>query len=205
MPSRTTSKPDTKKPAAKAARKATKSPTTETPAAEAPVAETPAAAEVENTTTNVSPIAVLEKEFALGLEKLANISAELSKLKNSFRTYHSMAVREIRTASKAKGRRNRVNNGERAPSGFVKPTLISNELAAFLKVPAGTEMARTEVTKALQVYIVEHKLKNKENGRIIDADAALSKLLKLKSSDQLTYFNLQKYMRPHFAKHSTSS
>lgn len=204
MPVRTTTKPDNKKPAAKAVRKATKSPTTETPATETPAAETPAA-EVENTTTIVSPIAVLEKEFAVGLEKLANISAELSKLKNSFRTYHSMAVREIRTASKAKGRRNRVNNGERAPSGFVKPTLISNELAAFLKVPAGTEMARTEVTKALQVYIVEHKLKNKENGRIIDADAALSKLLKLKSTDQLTYFNLQRYMRPHFAKHTTSS
>lgn len=198
-PSKTTTKTDSK-PAAKATKKETK------PVEAAPV-ETPAAAPaetVENTAT-VNPVAVLEQEFAAGLESLTKLSLELSKIKATWRSYHSHAVREIRNATKAKARRNRPKTGDRPASGFVKPTLISNELASFLKVPAGTEMARTEVTKALHAYIQEHKLKNKDNGRIIEADAPLSKLLKLKKDEQLTYFNLQKYMTPHFAKHTAAS
>ena len=204
MPSRST-KTDTKTTAAKATKKsspkAAAAPETPAPAA------TPAAAPaetVENTAT-VNPIAVLEQDFATGLESLAKLSAELSKLKANFRAYHSRAVREIRAASKAKGRRRQSKNTDRPASGFVKPTLISNELASFLKVPSGTEMARTEVTKTLHAYIQQHHLKNKDNGRIIEADGPLSKLLKLKKDEQLTYFNLQKYMTPHFAKHTTSS
>ena len=204
MPSRT-AKPDTKTTATKATKKSsTKASATKAP--ETPVATpAPAPAETVENTATVNPITVLEQEFATGLESLAKLSAELSKLKANFRAYHARAVREIRTASKAKARRNRPKNADRPASGFVKPTLISNELATFLKVPTGTEMARTEVTKALHAYIQEHKLKNKDNGRIIEADAPLSKLLNLKKDEQLTYFNLQKFMTPHFAKHNSST
>ena len=61
-------------------------------------------------------------------------------------------------------------------------------------------MARTEVTREINAYIREHKLQDKENGRKIIADKKLTGLLKLKKGDELTYFNLQKYMSPHFAK-----
>ena len=61
-------------------------------------------------------------------------------------------------------------------------------------------MARTEVTREINAYIRSNKLQDSDNGRKINADAALSKLLKLKKSDELTYFNLQRYMSPHFAK-----
>ena len=63
-------------------------------------------------------------------------------------------------------------------------------------------MARTEVTREINSYIREHKLQDKENGRKIIADKKLTSLLKLKKGDELTYFNLQKYMSPHFAKAS---
>ena len=61
-------------------------------------------------------------------------------------------------------------------------------------------MARTEVTREINGYIRQHSLQDPANGRRILADAKLKKLLKLKSSDELTYFNLQRYMSPHFAK-----
>ena len=61
-------------------------------------------------------------------------------------------------------------------------------------------MARTEVTKEINKYIRANNLQDKDNGRKINPDAALSKLLKLKKEDELTYFNLQRYMSPHFAK-----
>ena len=60
-------------------------------------------------------------------------------------------------------------------------------------------MARTDVTKELQQYILKHNLQDPKNGRHILADKKLQKLLRMKKEDQLTYFNLQKYMKPHFA------
>lgn len=107
-------------------------------------------------------------------------------------------ARELRAANKANKRRK--TNANRAPSGFVKPTLISNELAAFLGKPEGSVLARTEVTREVNAYIRNQKLQDKDNGRKINPDAKLLKLLKLKKGDELTYFNLQKYMAAHFAK-----
>lgn len=95
--------------------------------------------------------------------------------------------------------------GNRAPSGFVKPTLISNELAGFLGKPEGSEMARTDVTREINKYIRTNNLQDKENGRKINPDKKLTSLLKLNKDDELTYFNLQRYMSPHFAKASSSA
>ena len=195
------------KPAAKAAKKDTKSAATPVKEAE-PVKATPVkAAEpvVENVVTTADTIASLEQDFANAIAAMARISSEMTKLKADLRAYHARAVREVKAAAKAKGRRTKAKTGDRPASGFVKPTLISNELAAFLGVKPGTELARTEVTKALHAYIQSHQLKNKDNGRIIEADSALSKLLKLQKGEELTYFNLQKYMTPHFAKHNATA
>ena len=86
------------------------------------------------------------------------------------------------------------------PSGFVMPTRISDELAQFLKVPAGTLLARTEVSKLINGYIRVNNLQDANNGRIINPDAKLRKLLNAKPTDEVTYFNLQKFMKPHFAR-----
>jgi len=77
---------------------------------------------------------------------------------------------------------------------------ISDELASFLAKPSGTEMARTEVTRDINKYIREHNLQDKANGRQINPDSKLASLLKVAKNDVLTYFNLQRYMSPHFAK-----
>ena len=92
-----------------------------------------------------------------------------------------------------------------APSGFVKPTRISDELAKFLEKPSGSEMARTDVTREINKYIRTHNLQDKENGRKINPDSKLATLLKLKNTDQLTYFNLQRYMSHHFTNASNES
>jgi chromatin remodeling complex protein RSC6 len=110
------------------------------------------------------------------------------------------AVPASAKALAAKARETSERQRNRPLSGFVKPRLISSELASFLGKTAGTEMARTEVTREINAYIREHQLQDKSNGRIINADSKLSSLLKLKAGEELTYFNLQRYMRPHFLK-----
>lgn len=138
-------------------------------------------------------------EFLEFMTKLQTVNAMISSLKADFRQLEKKAIRELKAAEKASQKRKR-KQGNRSPSGFVKPTKISDELASFLGKDKGSEMARTEVTREINAYIREHKLQDKDNGRVIKADKKLSSLLKLKTSDELTYFNLQKYMSPHFAK-----
>ena len=82
-------------------------------------------------------------------------------------------------------------------SKFCTPTKISNELADFLGKERGTEMARTEVTREIQKYIKLNNLQDNKHKRLINPDAKLSTLLKLNDTDELTYFNLQRYITPH--------
>ena len=133
------------------------------------------------------------------LAKLNQLSTLFASLKTEFRCLEKKWGRELKTAQKSQAKRKR-KSGNRQPSGFVKPTKISDELAKFLEKPTGTEMARTDVTREINKYIRSHNLQDKDNGRKINPDAKLQSLLKLKKDDELTYFNLQTYMAPHFAK-----
>jgi hypothetical protein len=131
--------------------------------------------------------------------KLQQLFASLSSIRTEFKTIEKGIVREIKIATKASNKK-RKSNINRKPSGFVKPTRISDELAIFLGKEIGTELARTTVSKEINEYIVAHKLQDSKNGRIIHADAKLTQLLKVLPGDELTYFNLQRYMKHHFVK-----
>lgn len=141
----------------------------------------------------------LAEEFISILTQVQQATQHLTVLKTALRSLEKKTARELKQANKAK-KKSKNAKANRQPSGFVKPTLISNELALFLGKPKGTELARTEVTKEINCYIREYKLQDPTNGRRILADTKLKDLLKLTSEDELTYFNLQKYMSPHFAK-----
>ena len=141
----------------------------------------------------------LSDAFVQVLGQLTSLRSQLTNITGQVRALQKRADRELRAAHKASKKRS-TKSGTRAPSGFVKPTKISKELAAFLGKEHGTEMARTQVTREINTYIRAHKLQDPKNGRRILADAKLRKLLKLSKDDELTYFNLQRYMSPHFAK-----
>jgi len=146
--------------------------------------------------TDIVDLSAQSTEF---LSKLNQIGSLLASLKTEYRSLEKKWTRELKTAHKSQAKRKR-KSGNRAPSGFVKPTKISDELADFLEKPVGTEMARTDVTREINKYIRSHDLQDKINGRKINPDSKLQTLLKLNNTDELTYFNLQKYMSPHFAK-----
>ena len=165
--------------------------TTPVVAAKAPAA--PATEVVEEVTPPT-----MQDQFQVLLAQLSSLRSQLTSVTSQVRALSKRADRELKQAQKAS--RKKRKSGNRAPSGFVKPTKISLELSTFLGKPKGSEMARTEVTREINAYIRKHDLQDPKNGRRILADAPLRKLLKLKKSDELTYFNLQRYMSPHFAK-----
>jgi chromatin remodeling complex protein RSC6 len=162
----------------------------------APVVETQPATEVVDT-----PISTVFAEFSSLMTELQSARAHMSALCTKCRVIERQVTRELKNAAKISQKRKR-KEGTRAPSGFVKPALISNELAAFLGEPEGSEMARTKVTSAIHTYAKANNLQNPKNGRILHPDKKLAKLLKIDPDVELTYFNLQKYMACHFAKAS---
>ena len=141
----------------------------------------------------------LSDAFVQVLGQLTSLRSQLTNITGQVRALQKRADRELRAAHKASKKRS-TKSGTRAPSGCVKPTKISKELAALLGMEHGTEMARSQVTREINTYIRAHKLQDPKIGRRILADAKLRKLLKLSKDDELTYFNLQRYMSPHFAK-----
>ena len=196
----------------KAKKSSTKSSKTKAPRAKKTAASKTAASKKATPSKQVAPTKVADsttkpskEEFTLSdafvqvLGQLTSLRSQLTNITGQVRALHKRADRELRAAQKLNKKRS-TKSGTRAPSGFVKPTKISKELATFLGKPYGTEMARTQVTREINTYIRAHSLQDPKNGRHILADSKLRKLLKLTKDDELTYFNLQKYMSPHFAK-----
>ena len=94
------------------------------------------------------------------------------------------------------------NKGNRQPSGFAKPSKVTKELCEFMNKSEGTEIARTEVTRALVTYIKENKLENTSNSKIINPDQKLKDLLGIEEGQELNYFTIQKFMNKHFVKNA---
>jgi len=162
----------------------------------APAVTEPVSVPVEQVAEVENSIAEKALEFTAKLQQVGNL---LASLKPEFKNIEKMFLRELKASQKLNTKRKR-KSGNRAPSGFVKPTRISDELAKFLDKPIGSEMARTDVTKDINAYIRANKLQDATNGRKIIPDKKLASLLKIKQNEELTYFNLQKFMSIHFAK-----
>jgi chromatin remodeling complex protein RSC6 len=162
---------------------------------------------VETATTDVVvEAAVSLSALFTNLNKTVHdLTSQLSLVKGELKQLEKFVGREMRVLDKFNARKNK-NKGNRAPSGFVKPTKISDELATFLGKEPGTLMARTDVTKQITAYIRSNSLQDKANGRLILADEKLKKLLNYDEktitdpAQHLSYFNLQRYLSGHFEK-----
>ena len=163
-------------------------------AVQEPVVDAPEA--VENATS------VKLAEFGAKIQQVSNI---LSTLRADFKALEKSFARDLKAAQKSSGRKRKVSNVNRQPSGFAKPTRISDELAKFLGKPVGTELARTGVSKEINKYIRDNNLQDKTNGRLIHPDTKLASLLNIKNNDELTYFNLQRFMKHHFIKEAVAT
>lgn len=158
----------------------------------------PAPEPVSTESTQVEEVS-LDQQFRDILTRIQEFRTLAASLTADVRRLQKNVAREVRESNR-KNRKRRVQSGDtkRPPSGFAKPALISDSLCQFLGKPSGTEMARTEVTKYLTQYIKQHSLQDSENKRRINCDSALKSLLNVSDGDEVTYFNLQRYMKPHF-------
>jgi chromatin remodeling complex protein RSC6 len=171
----------------------------ESPVVAEPVAEVVVAVEsaapVETETSAVDKFVVVLELLQRWATDIKNATALVKTLQKEHQKVQKASVKKPKKTASVS-----TEGKSRTPSGFAKPTKLSDELCAFLGVPAGSQLARTEVTRVLNEYIKKNSLQDTNDKRTIVPDAKLSSILKLQGGDKLTYFNLQTYIKHHFQK-----
>lgn len=165
-------------------------------------------------------VAPVDKKFATSEDVIAVLNNAILKLKEE--SAHAKARKDkdssvtindlvkslnsikkpIDKLARSKPPRKQINiDGNR--NGFLKPVLISDDLAGFLKCETGSMKSRVEVTRAICEYIETNKLQNPKNRREIVVDPTLQHLLSYDPASEtvpLTYYMIQSRIQRHFVK-----
>ncbi len=183
---------------AKAAPKAKAAAKTETPVAVAPVAAAPEAQAVAAAPATVKSVS---EEIAALNAKINGARETLREAAVALKTIEKRHNQELKEAKKRRRVKKEVDGEAKAapkPSVFTTPVLLKNTLAVFLGKPVGTMMSPADVTRAVKVYIDEHKLKGEKHE--IHPDTRMCEVLGLKAGETLTYKNIQKYLYQLYEK-----
>ena len=136
---------------------------------------------------------VFISELDNAMTTIRNMKSRMQKLEKRVHKEHKVMLK------KANGKRARKPRDPNAPkSGFAKEGPVSDEMRKFLGMKKDGLISRTDVTKKIHEYCKAKNLQNPADKRHIKADAPLRKLLKMSKDDDLTFFNLQKFMKVHF-------
>ena len=140
----------------------------------------------------------IKDEFSGVLTTLSAFRQQITMLQNQVRGLEKHVNKKMKTLQR-EAKKNK-NKGNRKPSGFAVPTKITDQLCEFMNKEKGTMVARTEVTQYIIEYIRENQLQKDGNRKFIKPDVKLATLLDVKDDDEVTYFNIQRYMNKHFVK-----
>jgi chromatin remodeling complex protein RSC6 len=136
------------------------------------------------------------------LTEQANV---IKGLINTVRSVIKDSEKQSKELEKLRNKRTRVKTERSAdalPSGITKPVAISDELAKFLEVAPGTLVPRNEVTKGVSSYVKKNEISDPANKqRFVLDDRPSAKVLRAllgNPSEDVTYFNLQRYLKHHY-------
>lgn len=186
-------------PATKKSTKAAAAPAaSETPAVAAP------AAEVDARGADVVLGSLQESLRTLASDVSARLRAAVHEAQEALRAMK----REMRDSK----RRRKVDPATLSPedravwearrknNAFLKPRLLTDELCTFMGLPSKSQRSQTDVTKYVSKYVREHNCFDPTFKRRILPDAKLGKLLRVKDKDEVSYLNLQSFLKVHYVK-----
>ena len=170
-----------------------------------PVVEAaPAAAETRSATDVLSGLQDHLK--ALGADVTARIRAAVHEAIEA-----SKALKRDARESKRRRRKDpseiteeekKAWEARRANNAFLKPRPLSDELCSFMGLAPKSQKNQTEVTKFISNYVKTHNCFDPTFKRRIIPDQKLGKLLRVKDGQEVTYLNLQSFLKVHFLKPS---
>ena len=188
------------------------------PAAKVAKKSAPAAAAVVVPTT-AAPVAAAPAEVRSADAILSGLQEALRTLASETSTRLRAAVHDAQEAVKAikreardSKRRRKVDpatlspeerakyDARRANNAFLKVRPLSDELCSFMGLASKSLKSQTDVTKFISGYVKSHNCFDPTFKRRILPDAKLAKLLRVTDKDEVTYLNLQTYLKVHFLK-----
>ena len=192
-------------------------PVTSTPAAKAPrkaaaKAEVTVPVVVSETTTAPTETRAAGVILAELQESLKALSSELSARVRSAMHDAQEAVKAIKRDARDSKKRRKVDpatlspeekaawDARRANNAFLKLRPLSDELSSFMGLPAKSQKSQTDVTKFVATYVKAHSCFDPNFKRRIIPDTKLGKLLRVKDGQEVTYLNLQSFLKVHFLK-----
>ena len=189
-----------KAPKAKATKKTTPVPVQEpAPVVETVVTPVETVVESGNNVPQVPDLFNYSDEFATLKTQLGEALSLVKTLTTAVTVLERRVARDKKVADKKmKGQVQKPRDPNAPPTGFQKPINVSDELRKFLGLAQGELIPRTQVTSKINEYCKKHDLQKQEDKRVLMPDATLSKLLRLKKGDELTFFNLQKHLKHHY-------
>jgi chromatin remodeling complex protein RSC6 len=177
------------------------------------VVPTPAPAAV------VAPVQAAPVETRSADEVLSSLQETLKTLKSELSSKLAAVSHELVEVSKAvkrelrnSKRRRKVDPATLSPeertawearrknNAFLKMRPLTDEMCTFMGIPAKSQRSQTDVTKFVSSYVKQHSCFDPSFKRRILPDAKLAKLLRTKDKDEVTYLNLQKYLKVHYLK-----
>jgi upstream activation factor subunit UAF30 len=165
---------------------------------------TAAAAETVQPTDKPAEKSEIDEKTSIIVEihsDITHLTNLLKQLQSKFKLMTKDYEKQLKIFEKEKVKK---ENAKKSPSGFAKPCVISDELCEFMEMPSKSEVSRTEVTRFINNYVKKHDLHDPKNKRIIKPDNKLKKILKVKDGDEISFFNLQKLISPHFPESNAS-
>jgi chromatin remodeling complex protein RSC6 len=145
---------------------------------------------------------VVSTQLSTLLDTVSVLMSQLKSVQGDIKTLQKNYGKVLKEHAKTTSKSKRQN---RKPSGFAKPSALSAEMTGFLGLDKDIEMPRNEVTKLINKYIVDNELRDNSDKRKILPDKKLGKLLGWDGKEQVSYFNLQKYIKQHFVKNEVSA
>lgn len=147
-----------------------------------------------NTTVEESNTEILFNKL---VNQFQDVQAVMKTLASNLKILQKEVLRERKESKKKESKIKKKSDKKKSPSGFAKPAPISDDLAIFLGLSPGDNIARTDVTSKVIAYVKEHNLQNPENKKQIIPDAKLKALLQPGDSE-VNFFNLQTHLKKHF-------
>jgi chromatin remodeling complex protein RSC6 len=184
---------------AKAAKKATPSKAeVVVPVVAVPVASAPAQTSDALLTSLTEQLKALSTEFTSRVREAVKATQEAAKAAKK-EARDSKKKRKVDPATLTPEQRV-AWEARRANNAFLKQKPLSPELAAFMGIKASEKRSQTEVTKFISEYVKSHNCYDPTFKRRILPNAALAKLLRVDDKTEVTYLNLQKFLKVHFVK-----
>jgi chromatin remodeling complex protein RSC6 len=173
-------------------------PTTSAPAVPAVAVATPAQSSEQLLATLTEQLKALSTEFTAKVREAVKATQEAAKAAKKEQR-DSKKKRKISPEEMTPEQR-KAWEARRANNAFLVERPLSDELCAFMSIPKGSKRSQTQVTKYISDYVKSHNCFDPNFKRRILPNAALAKLLKVDDKTEVTYLNLQKFLKVHFQK-----